>query len=188
METLLHPLICFMGPSASGKTFISEKIFQKTQKVITTTTRPKRPAEKNGQDYYFIRSETFQEKMSAGEFFETDQYADQYYGTERQEVLNRTNYRTAFAIVTVPGFYHLQSQIFPIVPVYLQIDEKTFLRRLKRRELPIEETKKRVALFKEEAAQLTELKKNVPNLIVMDNTNDPALTIYHLKERLRLYR
>lgn len=187
MKSLQHPLLCFMGPSASGKTFISEKILGKSQKVITTTTRKKRPLEKNGVDYYFVSEKTFEALKKQEAFFETDAYAGCFYGTQKQEIFNKTKDKLAFAIVTVPGFYHLKEEIFPLIPIYLKIDEKTFLTRLKRRHLSVDETKKRIQAFRKEAQQLVQLKKDLPQLIVLDNNANPEVTLYKLKEKLHFY-
>lgn len=187
MESLPHPLLCFMGPSASGKTFISEKLLGKKQKVITTTTRKKRPLEKNGVDYYFVSKETFQTLQKQDAFFETDIYAGCFYGTQKQEIFDKTKENLAFTIVTVPGFYHLKELIYPLIPIYLNIDEKTFLTRLKRRNLSQEETKKRIQAFHQENQQLLQLQKDLPQLIVLDNTTNPEITLYKLKEKLQFY-
>lgn len=187
MEPLLHPIICFMGPSTSGKTFISEKIFQKNQKIITTTTRQKRPREQHGKDYYFLSKEEFLNLKSNDAFLETDEYAGFYYGTQKKEVFNKTQTKPAFAIVTVPGFYHLEKKLYPLVPVYLKINEATLLKRLKRRHLSEAEENIRLSIFKKELKQLDQLKKDFPHLIVQDNCGDPKRTIYQLKEKLALY-
>lgn len=187
METLQHPLICFMGASASGKTSISEALLGKKRKVITTTTRLKRPQEKNGEDYYFISREKFLALKAQEEFFEDDCYVGQYYGTQKIEVRRKTQQQAGFAVITVPGYYHLAEHLQPLLPIYLKIDEKTLVARLKKRRLSPAETAKRIAQFQQEMAELSQLQAQVPQLIVVDNTQSPEQTIYQLREKLAFY-
>ncbi len=184
---LNYPLICFMGPSASGKTFVSEKFFGKSKKIITTTTRKKRPKEKNKVDYYFISHTSFQALMEKKAFLETDEYAGEFYGTRKIEVLKKTKHQVAFAVVTVPGYYALKKQLQPVIPVYLTIDEQTLITRLKRRRLSQEEMAKRIALFTKEQEQLQLLQKTEKNLILLDNTKSPKETFLSLHKKLQPY-
>ena len=187
METLAHPLLCFMGPSASGKTFISEKLLGKEQKVITTTTRKKRPKEVGGQDYYFLSRANFEKLLAEDAFYETDTYVGHYYGTQKAEIRRKTAAKTAFAIVTVPGYYALAKQITPLIPIYLQISQSAFAERLAARHLPDDEVKKRTAEFAREAVALVELQKNVPGLLVVNNNRPPQKTLAELSQKLANY-
>jgi guanylate kinase len=83
-------LIIFAAPSGSGKTSIVK--FLLAQQIllkfsISATTRPKRPNEKEGVDYFFLSKEQFQEKIVAGDFLEWEEvYSGTYYGTLKSEV------------------------------------------------------------------------------------------------------
>jgi guanylate kinase len=83
-------LIIFAAPSGSGKTSIVK--FLLTQHLplkfsISATTRPKRPNEKEGVDYFFLTKKQFQGKIAAGAFLEWEEvYAGTYYGTLKSEV------------------------------------------------------------------------------------------------------
>lgn len=187
METLAHPLVCFMGPSASGKTFISEKLLGKSQKVVTTTTRPPRPNETANVDYYFLTKENFEQLLAEDAFYETDSYAGNYYGTQKKEIRQKTADKMAFAIVTVPGFYALQKKITPIIPVYLQITEKEFNTRIAKRHLTQSEINKRKLEFAKEKDALVELKKQVPNLILINNMQSPKKTLDQLANILATF-
>jgi guanylate kinase len=48
---------------------------------VSSTTRPPRPGEKDGKDYYFITEEAFKERIARGEFAEWKEYAGCFYGT-----------------------------------------------------------------------------------------------------------
>lgn len=81
-----------MGKTASGKDTIAKKLVSnyKFGKIITYTTRPPRPNEKDGVDYYFISQSDFQEKIKADFFVEWKVYqsafGDWYYGTAFEDL------------------------------------------------------------------------------------------------------
>lgn len=51
-------IIAIVGPSGSGKTYLSKYLRSEFDIpiIVSTTTRPKREGETEGEDYYFIRS------------------------------------------------------------------------------------------------------------------------------------
>lgn len=81
-------MIVLMGASASGKTEVAKmlgKLFS-IKKVVTHTTRPMRPNEVNGVDYYFVTKEEFKRLASEDYFVETVEYNDNFYGTSKAEI------------------------------------------------------------------------------------------------------
>ena len=53
---------------------------------ISYTTRPQRPSEQHGRDYFFVDCEEFDRMIAAGEFLEHAQVFDNRYGTARRVV------------------------------------------------------------------------------------------------------
>ena len=53
---------------------------------MSATTRPPRPGEENGNDYWFLSHEEFEERLQNGEFLEHATYAGNRYGTLRSEL------------------------------------------------------------------------------------------------------
>ena len=54
---------------------------------ISATTRPKRPREIDGKDYYFLTSNNFRNKILQDDFVEWEEvYRDTFYGTMKSEV------------------------------------------------------------------------------------------------------
>jgi len=76
------------GPSGSGKTSICRALARDPQVFfsVSATTRPKRPGEVEGVDYWFLPEEEFRAKASRGEFLEWAQYNGRFYGTLRKPV------------------------------------------------------------------------------------------------------
>lgn len=83
-------IIIITAPSGSGKTSITHHLlrcFPELEFSISATTRNPRAGEKDGVDYYFLTTESFEEKITAGEFLEWEMvYKGKYYGTLKSEI------------------------------------------------------------------------------------------------------
>ncbi|CAG8585327.1 15743_t:CDS:2, partial [Cetraspora pellucida] len=83
-----NTLIIIAGGSGTGKTTVENLLAQDPNivKLVSTTTRPPRTGEKDGQDYYFISKETFQDELEKGRFLEHVIYDSNYYGVHGKVV------------------------------------------------------------------------------------------------------
>lgn len=86
----MSKLLLFAAPSGAGKTTIVHhllKQFDELEFSISATTRPRRPHEKEGKDYYFISRERFEELINQDAFVEWEEvYEGLFYGTLKSEV------------------------------------------------------------------------------------------------------
>lgn len=83
-------LFIVSAPSGAGKTSLLKRLKQELDQVIISvshTTRPKRPGEIDGQDYYFVSQETFIRMLAEDAFLEYAKVFDYYYGTSRKQVM-----------------------------------------------------------------------------------------------------
>lgn len=82
--------IIFSAPSGAGKTTIVHSLLDRIPSLrfsISATTRPKRPTEIDGRDYYFLSLEYFKSKKESGDLLEWEEvYEDTFYGTLKSEV------------------------------------------------------------------------------------------------------
>ena len=72
------------APSGAGKTSLIKKLMEQDQRVevsVSYTTRPQRPGEVEGVNYFFVSAETFHEMREAGAFFESAEVFGHFYGT-----------------------------------------------------------------------------------------------------------
>ncbi|ABA21098.1 guanylate kinase [Trichormus variabilis ATCC 29413] len=85
-------LIVLTGPSGVGKGTLMRSLLQRHPELyysVSATTRAPRPGEVNGESYYFISRNKFEELLAQGEFLESAEFAGNYYGTPREAVLNQ---------------------------------------------------------------------------------------------------
>src|SRR5215510_15141603 len=85
-------LIVVSAPSGGGKTTLCQALLdtnQSTVRAITCTTRPPRPGEKDGVDYYFLDAADFLRRVQAGNFLEHATVYGNSYGTLKSEVLGK---------------------------------------------------------------------------------------------------
>lgn len=86
--------ILVIGPSGSGKgtllSHIRATYGENTDLVfpVSCTTREMRPGENEGETYYFITREEFEEKVERDEFLEWAEYGGNLYGTLKAEILS----------------------------------------------------------------------------------------------------
>jgi guanylate kinase len=77
------------SPSGAGKTTLARELLGKTdglQMSVSVTTRPMRPGEVEGQDYFFIDKKRFDAMVKGNELLEHAPVFDHFYGTPRAPV------------------------------------------------------------------------------------------------------
>ncbi len=82
------------APSGAGKTTLVRALIEEDPGLrisISHTTRPKRPAEVDGDHYHFISPRQFQEMSDAGGFIEHAQVFGNHYGTSHNWVDSQRN-------------------------------------------------------------------------------------------------
>ena len=100
-------LIVLSAPSGGGKTTLCQNLLAKyplMTRAVTCTTRPPRPGERDGVDYYFLDKTTFNQRVEADEFLEHATVYDNRYGTLKSEVLDKLHHgRDVLLNVDVQG-------------------------------------------------------------------------------------
>ena len=86
-------LCVISGASGVGKTSVLKKVLQQRNDLqfsVSATSRPPRPGEVDGVNYYFVSREAFRDMIDRDEFVEYDYHMENYYGTPKSEVLKKT--------------------------------------------------------------------------------------------------
>ncbi|RMH79010.1 MAG: guanylate kinase [Calditrichaeota bacterium] len=117
-------LVAISAPSGAGKTTICKLLAERNPDFrisVSATTRPPRPNEVDGRDYFFISEKAFLEKAKRGEFLEYEKVHGHYYGTLKttvEELLHK-GYTVLFDI-DVNGALKLKQQFPEALLIFIQ--------------------------------------------------------------------
>ena len=153
------PYIVFSAPSGGGKTTIVKKLNEKYPQTIisvSATTRPKRPNEQEGVDYYFLDRATFEKYIEQGKFLEFEQVHGNYYGTLKEVVERHISAgRVVLFDIDVNGALSIKKHYPQAILIFLKPpSEQVLIERLKKRKTETEASiRKRLARLPYEYAQ-----------------------------------
>jgi guanylate kinase len=146
-------LVVVSGPSGCGKSTVIRRALArpelKVQLSVSATTRPIRPGEQAGVDYFFLTADEFRASIDRGEFLEWAEYNDNLYGTPAGPVYQAlAGGRSVLLEIEVKGALqvrqHAPSALFVFVrtPTFRTLEERlrgrgteseaTILRRLRK--------------------------------------------------------
>ena len=171
-------LLVVSAPSGCGKDTIIAEVLKKIDNAylsVSMTTRPMRPGEVDGVNYYFVSQPEFEEKIDLGEMLEYARYGSNYYGTPAGPVRDLLEEgKTVILIIEVQGAGNVKRK-FPeacnifIIPPSFEILEK----RLRGRGTDDDESIiKRLDIAKDELARAVEFDYIVENDILEEAVED----------------
>jgi len=139
--------VIIVGPGASGKDYLSEKLIDMgLNKSVSYTTRPKRDNEVDGETYNFVTKDKFQEMISNDEFYEYEVFLDDWYYGSTVKDWNECN----LFIKTVGGISQIKEEDRKnCFVVYLDIDEDIRYERLLERK-DVDSVNRRIDADKED--------------------------------------
>lgn len=127
-------ILCLIGKSASGKTFVRDKLVKEHgyKSLVTFTSRPPRKNEKQDITYHFISKEDFEQKIEEGFFAEWKKYDTEqgvwYYGTALADCYDADD--NTVVILTPDGVRDLQAIETHMAVIYLYSNLNTIKQRL----------------------------------------------------------
>ena len=84
------PVFVVTGPSGAGKGTLIRALVERIPELevaVSATTRPIRPGEENGREYWFLTEDEFTRREAEGGFLEWVEYVSRWrYGTLRSEI------------------------------------------------------------------------------------------------------
>jgi guanylate kinase len=128
-------ILVISSPSGAGKTSLAKEILKQDQKFVSSisvTTRAKRPGEIDGQDYYFVTKEKFNELKSSDELLEDVTVFGNYYGSPKKHILDKISlgYDILFDIdwqgaqILKEKLGHLVTSIFILPPSLEELERR----------------------------------------------------------------
>lgn len=108
-------LFVISGSSGVGKGTIMKQVMQRMPQLqfsVSATSRPPRPGETNGVEYFFVTEDAFKQMIEQGAFVEYDYHMGNYYGTLKSEIINKTKTDSMLLDIEPVGALRVR-EIFP---------------------------------------------------------------------------
>jgi len=170
------------GPSGVGKNTIINELSNHLDFYfsVSHTTRPRRENEIDGKDYYFISEDEFEKLINTNQMIEYEQYGDFYYGTSKAELSNDSS--IIILDLEVNGATKLLSQNNDYIGIFIDIDDKELVNRLKNRGHDEEFINKRMELASLQREKKSFYQYHVDNVDINTSVNQILDIIYALEE------
>ncbi len=179
------------SPSGAGKTSICKSLLKLDKNIslsISVTTRPIRPEEEEGQDYFFVNNETFDNMLKEGSFIEHASVFGHNYGTLKKLVKEKLyNGEDLLFDIDWQGAQQLRSRMREdVVSVFILPPNKEELEnRLKKRGQDTDEVMtERMASASEEITHWAEY----DYVLVNKNLEDSVRNVHNILKAERLKR
>lgn len=132
------PVFVITGPSGAGKGTLIRALVERLPELevaVSATTRPQRPGEEHGREYWFLTDEEFRDGIRRGAFLEHVEYVSgKRYGTLRSEIGRIADQgRVCVLELELEGALHVQEEVSGAVTIFIAADVPELERRLRER-------------------------------------------------------
>ncbi len=133
-----RPVFVVTGPSGAGKGTLIKGLVELVsglEVAVSATTRPQRPGEIDGHDYWFLTDEEFARRVDEGEFLEWVPYVSgRRYGTLRSEI-DRIGQEDAVCVLELEleGALTVQRDVPGSITIFIAAPVEELERRLRER-------------------------------------------------------
>ncbi len=133
-----RPVLVVTGPSGAGKGTLIKGLLDRVEGLevaVSATTRPQRPGEVDGRDYWFLSDEEFTRRVAEGDFLEWVEYVSgRRYGTLGSEI-ERIARDGAVCVLELEleGALRVQRDVADSTTIFIAADVDELERRLRER-------------------------------------------------------
>ena len=125
------------GPSGAGKGTLIKRLVERLpdlEVAVSATTRPQRPGEEDGREYWFLSEDEFERRVDAGDFLEHVSFVGSRYGTLASEIDRiRDEGRVCILELEIDGALEVQEEMDDAVTLFIAADVPELERRLSAR-------------------------------------------------------
>ena len=162
------PVFVITGPSGAGKGTLIQRLVERRSDLevaVSATTRPQRPGEQNGREYWFLGEEEFVARIEAGEFLEHVEFVGGRYGTLASEMDRIGDEgRVCVLELEIKGALRVQDEVDRAVTLFIAADVPELERRLRARDTESSgEIGERIALARHQLEQAYRFRYMVRN-------------------------
>ncbi len=125
------------GPSGAGKGTLIKRLVERLPELevaVSATTRPQRPGEEDGREYWFLDETEFVRRIDAGQFLEHVEYVGGRYGTLATEMARISeDGRVCVLELEIEGALRVQEEVAAAITLFIAADVPELERRLRAR-------------------------------------------------------
>ena len=134
----VRPVFVVTGPSGAGKGTLIQAILERVPELavaVSATTRPQRPGEEDGREYWFLSDEDFTARVEDDAFLEWVEYVShRRYGTLRSEIDRIAALGRACVLeLETDGAMRVQADLPGACTIFIVADVDELERRLRER-------------------------------------------------------
>ena len=174
-------LFVFSGASGVGKSTVLARVMAERADLkfsVSATTRAPRPGEVDGESYYFVTKEQFEEMIARGEFLEYDAHMANYYGTPENQLNEKLKTGSVILDIEPVGAFNVRAKRADAVLIFVAPPSLEELeRRLRSRGDTSEE---QMQLRLERARWEMEQSKKYDHIVINDQVQTCADKILHI--------
>jgi len=165
----MAPVFVVTGPSGAGKGTLIRALVERIPELevaVSATTRPLRPGEENGREYWFLTEDEFTRREAEGGFLEWVEYVSRWrYGTLRSEIDRIAAHgRVCVLELELEGALRVQAEIPMACTIFIAADVAELERRLRERATEATgEIEDRIALARHQLEQAHKFRYMVRN-------------------------
>ena len=115
-------LFVISGASGVGKSTVLSRVMAGRSDLrfsVSATTRRPRPGEIDGQDYYFISKDKFQEMIDSQAFLEYDAHMNNYYGTPLAQLEEKLQTGSVILDIEPNGAFNVRRKMADAVLIFI---------------------------------------------------------------------
>ena len=115
-------LFVISGASGVGKSTVLSKVMEQRKDLrfsVSATTRAPRAGEIDGQSYFFVSKEKFQDMIEKNEFLEYDAHMENYYGTPRGQLEEKLQLGSVILDIEPNGAFNVRREREDAVLIFI---------------------------------------------------------------------